>query len=313
MVEPTVLSETSQNLALSPRPRAFPLLVLSFFSTIAAFAFIGELRKGVFILMAHLGTISVIVFVSVRSGWAFAPFGFLWMLLTTFAVWLVVWLAPLHVLRAKMSECNGWYRKKWFYAVVLTLGLVPGIFLYSAKKDGRLPLDDIRTWFGYSTYSIPTGSMEPTISLGDFLLTRSLRKPFKLRRGMVVTFTRATDRADASTWIKRIVGLPGESIRTYTSGRVAINGQILSEPYINKDGHGGAPNWRGEVPAGYVFVMGDNRKNSSDSRVFGPVPIANLLEEAETIWLGHEYAHGLSYFSGLLHPRKVAKVTPQLR
>ena len=297
----------------STRPQAFPLLLLSFFSTIAAFAWIGELRKGVLILLAHVSLTIVILFVSVRTGWIFAPFGFLLMLLMALIVWLVVWLAPLLILRAKISECSGWYRKKWLYVGIFALGLVPSTFLYWPKADGRLPLDDIRTWFGYSTYLIPTGSMEPTIFPGDFLLTRSLRPPIALRRGMVVTFTHATQNGDASTWIKRIVGLPGESIRTYTSGRVAINGRMLAEPYINTEGYGGAPNWRGEIPAGQIFVLGDNRKNSSDSRVFGPIAVDTLLEEAETIWLGHEYAHGLSYFSGLLHPRKVAKVTPQLR
>lgn len=297
----------------STRPKAFPLLVLSFFSTIAAFAWIGEMRKGVLISLAQLSLITVITFVFVRIGWIFAPFGFLLLLLFLIAIWLVVWLSPLQVLRIKTTECSGWYRKTWIYIGIFALGLVPSTFLYWPKANGRLPLDDIRTWFGYSSYAIPSGSMAPTVSPGDYLLTRSLRRPIALRRGMIVTFTHATQNGNASTWIKRIVGLPGESIRTYTSGRVAINGRMLAEPYINTEGYGGAPNWRGEIPAGHVFVMGDNRNNSSDSRVFGPIAVDTLLEEAETIWLGHEYAHGLSYFTGLLHPRKVVKVTPQLR
>ena len=73
-------------------------------------------------------------------------------------------------------------------------------------------------------------------------------------------------------YIKRIIGLPGEKISVH-DGAVYINDQRLQESYLTS-----STDWRGiatqdlTIQPGYVFVMGDNRNNSSDSRVFGPVP-----------------------------------------
>jgi len=83
-------------------------------------------------------------------------------------------------------------------------------------------------------------------------------------------------------YIKRIVGLPGESIE-FRDGYVYVNGQKLDEPYIK----GAITDCRGvpyckidKIPDGYVYVLGDNRNNSQDSRVFGPVKIENIIGKA---------------------------------
>jgi signal peptidase I len=83
-------------------------------------------------------------------------------------------------------------------------------------------------------------------------------------------------------YIKRVIGLPGESV-TFQNGYVYINGVQLDEPYI--DGPitycTGSPNCDlGPIPAGYVFVLGDNRDASSDSRVFGLVKIDDIVGKA---------------------------------
>lgn len=77
--------------------------------------------------------------------------------------------------------------------------------------------------------------------------------------------------------IKRVIGLPGETLEI-KNGIVYIDGRPLKEPYVN-----GVP--RGDyratvIPEGYVFVMGDNRNNSNDSRAFGPIPIKNIVGHA---------------------------------
>jgi len=77
--------------------------------------------------------------------------------------------------------------------------------------------------------------------------------------------------------IKRVIGLPGETLEI-KNGLVYIDGQPLEEPYVN-----GAPrgNYRATViPEGYVFVMGDNRNNSNDSRAFGPISIESIVGHA---------------------------------
>lgn len=85
-------------------------------------------------------------------------------------------------------------------------------------------------------------------------------------------------------FIKRVIGLPGETV-TFRDGYVYIDGQRLDEPYIE----GGITFCSGRrscnygpIPEGMVFVLGDNRENSEDSRFFGPVPIENLIGKA---WL----------------------------
>ncbi len=76
-------------------------------------------------------------------------------------------------------------------------------------------------------------------------------------------------------WVKRVIGHPGDTLEFY-DGRVYRNGEALNEPYINEPMH-----YRSDVkvviPEGYVFVMGDNRNHSSDSRFIGPVPIDHVL------------------------------------
>ncbi len=77
--------------------------------------------------------------------------------------------------------------------------------------------------------------------------------------------------------IKRVVGLPGETLEM-RDGVVYINGKPLDEPYLVRPARGDYSPVK--IPEGYVFVMGDNRNNSSDSRVFGPVPIDHIVGHA---------------------------------
>jgi signal peptidase I len=77
--------------------------------------------------------------------------------------------------------------------------------------------------------------------------------------------------------IKRVVGLPGERI-TISGGQVYVDGQALDEPYIDQPTEGPGRSWI--VPPFSVFVLGDNRGNSRDSRYFGPVPADSVLGHA---------------------------------
>jgi signal peptidase I len=98
-------------------------------------------------------------------------------------------------------------------------------------------------------------------------------------RGDVIVFDPPT--GSDKPYIKRIIGLPGEEV-TFGDGHVFIDGQPLAEDYIQDRTRCGtrSDNCDVVVPEGYVYVLGDHRSNSSDSRVFGPVPVGNVVGKA---------------------------------
>lgn len=136
---------------------------------------------------------------------------------------------------------------------------------------------------------IPSESMLPTLEVDDRLFVEKLSYRFGLpERGDIVVFTppaRAAGGAGKNAFIKRVIGLPGDRI-AIRDGRVWIEGRPLEEPYLNEPPRYPDPDMealglpQGRVPAGAVFVMGDNRNNSQDSHVWGPLPIQNIIGRA---------------------------------
>ena len=172
--------------------------------------------------------------------------------------------------------------------------------------------------FLYEPFRIPSGSMIPTLHIGDFILVNKygygLRCPVgdcKLveiaepKRGDVVVFKWPKD--PTMDFIKRVVGLPGDTIR-YVDKVLTVNGEVMpvdgAVPFVD----GGIIERRHEVlngvthdilvnpeapardfevtvPPGEYFMMGDNRDGSNDSRYWGFVPEANLKGRAVLIWM----------------------------
>jgi signal peptidase I len=130
----------------------------------------------------------------------------------------------------------------------------------------------IRSFF-LQPFSIPSGSMEPTLNVGDRVLVNKLAYDFHpVHRGDVVVFAKPPNDAAAGIkdLIKRVIGLPGEYI-SGQNGEVYINGRPLAEPWLPK-GVTTDPFRVTLVPLGEYFMMGDNRGNSADSRTIGPIP-----------------------------------------
>lgn len=125
--------------------------------------------------------------------------------------------------------------------------------------------------FLFQAFFIPSESMEETLRVDDRVLVNKLSYRIgDVSRGEVVVFRRPDDQpGEFRDLIKRVIGLPGESIEA-RDNTIFIDGQVLIEPYLTP----------GEVigdfgpvviPEGEYFVMGDNRDNSGDSRIFGTV------------------------------------------
>jgi signal peptidase I len=129
----------------------------------------------------------------------------------------------------------------------------------------------IKTFF-FQTYWIPSESMEPTLHVGDRVLVNKLSyRAHDVNRGDIVVFHRPDNAParDVEDLIKRVIALPGESIIAH-DGKVYLNGDVLDEPYLPQGTE--TPSFQETiVPAGHVFVLGDNRGDSQASNVFGPI------------------------------------------
>lgn len=121
-------------------------------------------------------------------------------------------------------------------------------------------------------------SMRPTLQDGEYVLVNRLAFTTGLPdRGDIIVFQSPLNNQDL---IKRVIGLPGETVSIF-DGKVIVDGQPLTEPYI-----AAAPAYNGEwrVPVNHLFVLGDNRNDSSDSHAWGLLPLENVIGKAILIY-----------------------------
>ena len=135
--------------------------------------------------------------------------------------------------------------------------------------------------FLLQAFYIPSDSMNPTLVQRDRVLVNKLSYHFHdVHRGDIVVFKRPPGENDPNIkdLIKRVIGLPGETIEG-RDGQILINGRALKESYTAKNSPliDFTPR---QVPPGHFFVMGDNRGNSKDSRVFGPISKSLIVGRA---------------------------------
>jgi signal peptidase I len=143
----------------------------------------------------------------------------------------------------QLKPYNRWY---FYLAIWLLGGIVWGVVLNYSNENY------------IAAYRIPTGSMEPTVRQGDFVLAdKTAYSRMAPKRGDVVIFVYPDDRS--MTFIKRIEALPGDIV-TITDGT------------------------KKEVPHGYVYVLGDNRENSRDSRQFGFIPLRDVIGKVRQVY-----------------------------
>ncbi len=175
--------------------------------------------------------------------------------------------------------------------------VVPDPYLGSPQNHiWRAVLDLIETvllallmFFAINTLTarirVESVSMKPNLIEGDFVLVNRLAYRFSSpQRGDVIVFKYPPD-PNTTPYIKRIIGLPGDHIEIHNS-QVFVNGNLLSEPYLKTTTERGGQ-WT--VPDKSLFVMGDNRNNSSDSRAWGMVPYDNIIGKAMVIYYPFEH------------------------
>jgi signal peptidase I len=148
--------------------------------------------------------------------------------------------------------------------------------------------------FLFQAFYIPSASMEPTLMIGDRVLVNKLSYDFHdVHRGDIIVFKAPPGERTGGIddLVKRVIGLPGETVTERQDGNVYVNGRRLREPYLPKDtptraeasdvppGCGRpADNSPGcVVPKGRLFVLGDNRTQSKDGRTFGPITESSIV------------------------------------
>ena len=208
----------------------------------------------------------------------------------------------------------------FFGSITCLLILLAGVIASNSRltKTGRswfIPvflIFALRT-FAYEPFQIPSGSMLPGLKVGDFLLVNKHVYGYKINRigeptiggrdpeyGDVVVFVPPHVNAP---FVKRLIGKPGDVIR-YQNKKLYVNNTPLDQELISsKPGEliiketfeetsriirlretASEFPYEVTVPSGHYFVMGDNRDNSSDSRIWGFVPRENFMGTAEVIW-----------------------------
>jgi signal peptidase I len=153
--------------------------------------------------------------------------------------------------------------------------------------------------FVVQTFFIPSGSMEPTLQVGDRILVNKLSYHLHgVGRGDIVVFSRPPAEncggPEVNDLVKRVVGLPGETL-TLSGGDVFVDGRRLDESWlpgaeqgVTRPGPGGtlySLQHAYRVPANDYFVMGDNRTDSCDSRFWGPISKSLIVGKVEMrVW-----------------------------
>ncbi len=127
---------------------------------------------------------------------------------------------------------------------------------------------------------VDSTSMVPTLHPNDYVVVNRLAYILgKPHRGDIIVFKYPPDPTQIP-YIKRVIGLPGDQVHII-NGKVYINGVLLTEPYLIVPTNSGG-DWT--VPENSLFVLGDNRNGSSDSRAWGMVPMGNVIGKAEVIY-----------------------------
>jgi signal peptidase I len=163
-------------------------------------------------------------------------------------------------------------------SVVRSLAVIAAVLAVTAVHLCVLP-----------SYRIPSGSMANTLQVGDVITVDTIGfRVDGIHRGNVIVFTgkNSWDAPGQSvTYVKRVIGLPGDVVAGAADGTVTVNGHTLHEPYAVQPPGAGSPGPFGPVlvQPGQLFVLGDHRDDSYDSRYRGTIPAANVIGRVDAV------------------------------
>lgn len=280
-------------------------LLLQFFSA-TGYWYIGRPKR----FIVFLGVFILTLLIAYHGLWGFLaqPIGMIiFYAVSSFVILFYLVDTLFHAFKCSSYEYHlKWYNKWWFYLGVGLLGFGGNLFISS---------NHIKDQLSFRNYSIPAGSMKPSLLIGDYIVTNRhtyVANPPQL--GDIIIFAYPPN--PSVHWVKRVVALPNDTIQI-KNGQIILNNQILEhkkldarfvdneqnitqyletmpneKSYITLDLMQGTRTDNTEiftVPDDHYFVMGDNRDNSTDSRLsVGFVPFNNIKGRVTGIYFSSD-------------------------
>ena len=252
------------------KKRRIPLIaaVLSLVTPGLGQLYNAQILKGIIFFLASL----LIPMILSLAGLQFQFYGLVVILLFSICLWLFIIGEAFFSAKKKKEVVLKRYNKWYVYLIIILLML--GTYIIPTDFIANIASETLR----FSAYKMPTGSMEPTLSIGDYLIVDfKYFKKNEPQTGDLVILQYPKD--PTKVFIKRVIALEGEKIEIKDK-QVYINDEAIQESYkvlksISYDAV--RDNFGPElVPSDHCFVMGDNRDNSYDSRYWGFLPIKNI-------------------------------------
>jgi len=258
--------------SVKKRRRPIFTAVLSFLIPGMGHVYAGDLRKGLSLIVIEYGVILLAGFFGILS--TFYGIATLMLLAIAFYVFVISSSVRLAI-RNKEYQLQSYNRWYWYILIFIIITVFANV-LFSYRGD----------ILGYETYRIPAKSMEPTLQVGDFISVNTRYPQPKV--GDVIVFLYPNDRS--IPYVKRVAALGNDTV-SINNGIVIRNGKpenLLLVPEKQRQREFSISMEERQVPENEIFLLGDWRDNSNDSRFWGTVPVADVVGKVTYIWFSKD-------------------------
>jgi signal peptidase I len=267
------LDETGSGIVLAKKRRGWLAGVLTFLGLGLGHIYAGAPKKGIVFIAIFIGAIF--------GGGLFGIYSTFYGLVI-FAGCVIILLVSAIASAMRETLKNSEYTLKWYnrwYWYILYLVVVSILLNLLSSYRGMI--------LGYETYRIPAESMAPTLQVGDFITVDTRYKEVKVGDVIVFKFPKKPE----VSFVKRVAALGSDRI-AISNGQVIVNGEINEALKVKSDMRQrefSVSMPERVIPSEDIFVLGDWRDNSNDSRFWGAVPRENVVGKVTYIWFSRDF------------------------